>query len=195
MNKLIRPIALLSAGAWGYHYQTHSRTARPPGGPAQSASSVALQLPGPWGEFLQYTYTAAVLAKLREHQSAQNLYRVDEMGGDFVFARQLPELFHLKGRSAGEMGLISQDLAGAWAGAAKPVPYRGHLFADITRGANGLSLDPHVQYGRPPIRHRPVSVDRRSCWSWTMNEPPHASMKTVRSPMARPLCGLPQPTG
>lgn len=68
MNKLILLIAMLSAGAWGYHYQVHSRTVQPPGGPAQSASSVALQLPGPWGESQQYAYTAAVLAKLRECQ-------------------------------------------------------------------------------------------------------------------------------
>jgi hypothetical protein len=147
MNKLILLIALLSAGAWGYHYQIHSRTVQPPGGPGQSASSVALQLPGPWGESLQYAYTAAVLAKLREYQSAQDLYRVDEIGGAFVFARHLPELFDLKGRSAGQPGLGSRELVQAWSGSSSPTPYRGYFFADITHDPNGRPLDPHIQYG------------------------------------------------
>ncbi|MBI5855771.1 MAG: hypothetical protein HZB35_11215 [Nitrospirae bacterium] len=147
MNKLILLIAIISAGAWGYHYQTHSRSAQPQGGGGKSDSSVVLQLPGPWGESLQYAYTAAVLAKLREYQVAQDHYRLDEMGGDFVFARQLPELFHLKGRSRGEMGMVSQEVVQAWAGASNPLPYRGYFFADITHGMNGLPLDPHIQYG------------------------------------------------
>lgn len=147
MNKLILLIAMLSAGAWGYHYQTHSRSAQPQGGGGESASSVALQLPGPWGESLQYAYTAAVLAKLREYQVAQEQYRIEEEAGDFVYARSLPDLVHLKGRSAGHPGYLSQDLVNAWAGGANPVPYRGYLFAEITQTASGRSLDPHIQYG------------------------------------------------
>ncbi len=96
---------------------------------------------------MQQASATAALAKLREYQVAQDQYRIEEQGVEFVFARQLPELFHLKGRAAGAMELVSKDLVNAWAGNSRPIPYQGYLFAELTHGADGRPLDPHVQYG------------------------------------------------
>ena len=147
MNKLVVIIILLCAAAWGRHYQSQGHQAISTPASGQPASIRSSPVSTPWGGALQQASATAALAKLREYQVAQDQYRIEEQGVEFVFARQVPELFHLKGRAAGAMELVSKDLVNAWAGSARPIPYHGYLFAELTHGADGRPLDPHVQYG------------------------------------------------
>ncbi len=147
MNKLILMLLLLCAAAWGYRAQHQARGPLPQMFPLSQSSTSSRSVSTPWGEALQQAAATAALAKLREYQVAQEQYRIEERGGEFVFARQLPEFVQSRSRSAGTMGLVSQELVNAWAGAARPIPYQGYLFAEITQGADGRPLDPHVQYG------------------------------------------------
>jgi len=126
MKKIVIGLMLLGGATWGSQHQEVLR-------------HFAV------GDYDKASSTARALAKLREYQVAQNVYRME--AGDAEFAKRLVDLYRQDGRDRRHPSYISADLARASNQWPQPIPYHGYLFSDLTTYWNRHPVDGHDQYG------------------------------------------------